>query len=401
MTTITHTSKHILDKNVKESILVLLVSLLTSVLAGSFLGVSNEILLLLPGLIILIPGSIDLRGSLFSALGSRLSSALHLGSIEHFSFHNNIVKKNISASLTLSVTTSSILGILAWFFSFGLGLETMSIWGFIFVSVIGGIISGLILMCITFAIAFKSFKKGWDPDNVTSPIISSIGDFITIPVLIMSAYLTLMLWNYVRAISIIILLVTISNFFLMLCKRQRHKSIVVQSLFPLLVGGILSSVSGIFLESNITHLVTLPGLLILIPAFIGQNGNIGNIFSSRIATKMHLGEIRVKLNKSAVKEIRNSYTLSFFIFPILAVLTFAMSFALNVATIPLHELIAFTLLAGLIVNSIIIVINFIMAEISYKWNLDPDNIVVPLISGIADIVGVICLLIILGAAGIF
>jgi len=354
MTTITHTSKHILDKNVKESILVLLVSLLTSVLAGSFLGVSNEILLLLPGLIILIPGSIDLRGSLFSALGSRLSSALHLGSIEHFSFHNNIVKKNISASLTLSVTTSSILGILAWFFSFGLGLETMSIWGFIFVSVIGGIISGLILMCITFAIAFKSFKKGWDPDNVTSPIISSIGDFITIPVLIMSA-------NYVRAISIIILLVTISNFFLMLCKRQRHKSIVVQSLFPLLVGGILSSVSGIFLESNITHLVTLPGLLILIPAFIGQNGNIGNIFSSRIATKMHLGEIRVKLNKSAVKEIRNSYTLSFFIFPILAVLTFAMSFALNVATIPLHELIAFTLLAGLIVNSIIIVCRLSLA----------------------------------------
>lgn len=394
-------SRTYLDKNVRQSISALLISVVASIVAGSFLGISDELLVLLPGLIILIPGAIDLRGATFSALGSRLSSSLHLGSVTHFSFSNRTVRKNVSASLTLSLTLSVILGISAWLFSRGIGLETMGVWTFIFISVFGGILSGVILMLITFFLSFKTFEKGWDPDNTTAPLIASVGDFITIPIMIFSAYLGLMLIDVIQGISILIILLAFANLYLMFWKKHDYKSIVVQSFFTLLVGSVLSSVSGVFLETNMANLLSIPALLILFPAFIGQNGNIGNIFSSRLATRMHLGELRIHLNKTMLKEIRNSYTLTIIIFPLLAFLAYIAAFLLGLATLGLTELIVFSLAAALLVNTIIIAINFVMGEIAYKWDLDPDNIVVPVMSGIADLVGVVCLLIILVVAGVF
>jgi len=78
------------SKSLKQSIIVLLISSITAIIAGLFLGYSKEILLILPGLIILLPGAIDMRGSIFAALGSRLSSSLHLGLVERFNIKNSL-----------------------------------------------------------------------------------------------------------------------------------------------------------------------------------------------------------------------------------------------------------------------------------------------------------------------
>ncbi|RKX70244.1 hypothetical protein DRP53_05580, partial [candidate division WOR-3 bacterium] len=76
------------------------VVILTSVgefFAGSILGRLHERLELIPGLIILVPAVMDLRGNIGTALGSRLSSALHLGIIgKHFTFDRFNIS-NISA----------------------------------------------------------------------------------------------------------------------------------------------------------------------------------------------------------------------------------------------------------------------------------------------------------------
>ena len=49
--------------------------------AGSILGKMHERLDLIPGLIILVPAIMGLRGNIGTALGSRLSASLHLGII--------------------------------------------------------------------------------------------------------------------------------------------------------------------------------------------------------------------------------------------------------------------------------------------------------------------------------
>ncbi|HQP71774.1 MAG TPA: magnesium transporter MgtE, partial [Methanoculleus sp.] len=57
----------------------LLVSAAVSSVAGIYLGSVRENLLLIPGLMVLLPSIIHIRGSIAGVLASRLSSAMHLG----------------------------------------------------------------------------------------------------------------------------------------------------------------------------------------------------------------------------------------------------------------------------------------------------------------------------------
>ena len=82
-------------KLLKESFTSLLLSAVTAVFAGIFLGTFKELFILLPGLIVLIPAAIGMRGNIFAALGSRLGSAFHLGTITRFSMKNPTIKNNI------------------------------------------------------------------------------------------------------------------------------------------------------------------------------------------------------------------------------------------------------------------------------------------------------------------
>jgi len=48
------------------------------------------------------------------------------------------------------------------------------------IAVFAGFLSGLILALLTVFVAVKSYARGWDPDNITSPTMATIGDFVTI-----------------------------------------------------------------------------------------------------------------------------------------------------------------------------------------------------------------------------
>ena len=89
-------------KTLKQAFSSLFLTILTSVLAGIILASSRDILLATPGLIILVPAILSMRGTIQGALGSRLGSALHLGLIKKFNFRDPIVRHNLLASILLS-----------------------------------------------------------------------------------------------------------------------------------------------------------------------------------------------------------------------------------------------------------------------------------------------------------
>jgi mgtE-like transporter len=81
------------------------------------------------------------------------------------------------------------------------------------ISVIAGVISNLIMLPITMFISFKSFQHGWDPDNITSPIIAAFGDLFTLPAIIMSLFILQLLsvnWIIKDAALIVIFLILAS-----------------------------------------------------------------------------------------------------------------------------------------------------------------------------------------------
>jgi mgtE-like transporter len=173
---------------VKQSLPLIVFCGLGAIVAGSTLGVMIDLLREIPGLIVIVPAIIALRGNISTAFGSRLGSAYHLGVIGADNLWNDELRQNILGSLVLSLFVSIIIGFLAYFTSFILGVYPNPI-KLISIVLIAGIVSALILNCMTIVIIYLVFKRGYDPDNITGPALATFGDIITMLSLFGSALL--------------------------------------------------------------------------------------------------------------------------------------------------------------------------------------------------------------------
>src|SRR5437870_12003839 len=82
----------------------LLVSSAGDLLAGLTLGAITHTLETLPGLLVLVPAAIGMRGNIFGALGSRFGTAIHTGTFTLSRRRDTVVGQNIIASLSLTLS---------------------------------------------------------------------------------------------------------------------------------------------------------------------------------------------------------------------------------------------------------------------------------------------------------
>lgn len=152
-------------------------SITGGLIAGILLAYLKEELLLVPGLLVLIPGFLEMRGSISGSLSSRLSSALHIGHITPKTENTPFLRENILAAFTLSLTTSIMLGLVsisATYIYFGVFYAKL-----ILIALIAAIISNIILIPSTVYLCFWLFRKGHDPDNVMGPYVTTMGDVVS------------------------------------------------------------------------------------------------------------------------------------------------------------------------------------------------------------------------------
>src|SRR3954464_7498694 len=127
-----------------QGLAALLVSSAGDLLAGLTLGAITHTLQALPGLLVLVPAAIGMRGNIFGALGSRLGTAIHTGTFRLSRRRDTVVGQNILASIALTLSVSLALAVLAKLVSIGFGLtDTISIADFVVISIIGGVISSI------------------------------------------------------------------------------------------------------------------------------------------------------------------------------------------------------------------------------------------------------------------
>ena len=160
----------------REILAVELISVSGGLLAGVALASMTNQIFLIPGLFILIPGFLEMRGSLGGSMAARLSSGLFLGVVRP-KMSDRTAKSNMLATAFLIMISSVILGIFAylassWFF----GIENMKI---IFISVIAGMVS-IIMTPLTVYTTMWVFRKGHDPNNIMGPYITTMGDVMSI-----------------------------------------------------------------------------------------------------------------------------------------------------------------------------------------------------------------------------
>jgi mgtE-like transporter len=135
-----------------------------------------------------------------------------------------------------------------------------------------------------------------------------------------------------------------------------------------------------------------PEIYIVYPALIDTTGDVGSIVGSTATTKLSLGAIQPSFSsiKQHKTEIGSAWTASVLLFALYSITSL---FSCGIAT--LNNLSAQTarlLITNILAVSIMVVIAYFVAIVTYRRGWDPDNFVIPIESSLADSVTTIALL---------
>ena len=386
-------------KEFKEPFVSLFLCTMGDLITGIVMGVFTSSLEMLPALIVLIPGAIGMRGNIFASLGSRLGTYLHTGQIEPGFKSSRILNQNISSSGVLTLLTSFYLGILATLIAKTIGLD-VSMLDLLLISVIAGLLSGVIMLLFSMLIAFFTYKRGWDPDNMTAPIITLIGDMVTLPLLFLSLNIVIKMSSLAKIfllISFIILTLLSIPYSISDKAKPYYRRILKESTPVLLACGFLGILSGTILGGNVEGLIAIPSILIMIPPFLEDGGAMGGILAARLSSALHLGAIKYdeKIPKEVLRLFLILHMLGLIIFTLIGSFAYLVSITLGIVTLPLHMMIIISITAGEILILIVNIITYNISIISFKKGIDPDNVTIPIITSVMDIMGVACLILVL------
>jgi len=167
-------------KIVRHGLPLLTICVLIEIFAGQILQGNQQKLLIFPIFLISIPVINGVSGNIGSILGARLASGLHLGIVE-LTIKDKNMQKNLVTSLFMGLVTYSILAILIYYIAH-FGNTQMNVGLIEFVSILlgTGVLLILIISMVSVLTAFWSFKRGLDPDDMVSPVVTTVGDTLGI-----------------------------------------------------------------------------------------------------------------------------------------------------------------------------------------------------------------------------
>ncbi|UCH88203.1 MAG: magnesium transporter [Thermoplasmata archaeon] len=170
-------------KIIKESIWLLTICILIEILAGQLLN-SQEDIIEIPIILAALPLINGIGGNLGSILGARLTSGLHVGYLKP-KYNDKILLGNVLNIIILAVIVFSILiGIMIVILPLTGVTISIPIFKFVIVIFCAGMIMTCLVVILGITSAFIAFKRGIDPDNVVTPIITTSGDMLGISIVI-------------------------------------------------------------------------------------------------------------------------------------------------------------------------------------------------------------------------
>ncbi|MCD6427630.1 MAG: magnesium transporter [Caldisericaceae bacterium] len=384
-----------IKKILYQSLTVLIFSVIGESITGSVLVGMKEKITLIPGLLIIVPALTDLRGNVGAAFGERLSTMLHLGIIKPKFAFSEIIKQNIFASFSLTAFVAFIIGMSAPLFSKLFHIKSSSPLTLSFISTSAGIISSLVLLPIVFFLVLAAYRHNIDPDNIVAPTLPVIGDIVTVSAIYLASIVALKFVK-VSAIPLIIALFLLTNGFKKrksFPKRYHYFPILKQSIPVLLICLSIGITSGIFLQSAEKTFALFPLMLSLVPQVIAQGGSIGGIVGSRVSTSLYLGTAKPFVwNKEVIKNFTAGIIMGVAIGPFIAVVSFIAGIVTKTPLVPFTKILVISSASMAILSILTGILAIYTAFFSFKIKLDPSNVVIPLITSMGDIAGVLVLL---------
>ena len=386
----------------RQSFVANLISSVTSLAAGIALVGMDHRIEAVEGLFILIPVSIGMRGNIFGALAARLGTSIHSGLFEVDFARSGLLFQNLYASVLLTATTSVAMGLLARSVAALLGIETISVWLLITVAFVGGVISSAVVLAVTVYLSIVSFRKGWDLDSVGAPLITTIGDIVTLPSILLASYIV-----GGRQIGTVIGIAAfaLGVFALVRGWTVDHETTrrIVRESFPVLsIAIVLDILAGTVVEPRLESVLAFPAVLLVIPGFLEKTGALGAILAARLGSKLHLGAVTPRARPDAAALLDGSivFVVGFVSYAVIALTTLIVAELIGAAYPGVLRFIAIVMTGGVLATVIAGVIGYYAATTTYRFGFDPDNHTIPLVTSGMDLLGVICLVIALIVFGV-
>ncbi len=359
----------------------------------------------IPALIILIPPSADMRGNVYGALGSRLGSYLHMGKIEPKLKIDPIISENLTASLFLVLLISLVNGLVCSYLASLIGIERFTLnsaLSLMVVSVLATVLSALFMIPSTLVISICSYRRGWDPDHITSPLVTLAGDMVTMPLIYLSVEAVL---GMPLSLKVSIILAVFAFMILLLVKSERGfvaRRIVREMLVILSVCAVIDYGAGTLLGDKLESFITIAGILTIIPPFLEDGGVLGCILAAKVSSWLHLGEIEPKaIPERDVKDLfLMNHVLGLVVFTMVGIIGQTVNVILHIKTVSLIEMLTITVFAGQILTLMLNFVSYELTVLSYRVGLDPDNVGIPIITSIMDLLGTGTLVAVLKLFGI-
>jgi len=171
---------------------------------------------------------------------------------------------------------------------------------------------------------------------------------------------------------------------------------ITRALLPvLLVLTALELLSGLTLESFEATLTEYPSLLVLVPAVIGTAGNLGSVLSARLATAFHLGLLSFDPgNERLVGNATTTLLLAVTVFPVVGGGAWVVTRVTGRARLAPGTVVTVAVVSGVVLAVLAVVVTVLAAYGAYRFELDPDDVVIPTVTNVCDVLGVVVLLVV-------
>ncbi len=369
-----------------------LASLVTSVVGEFFYGYLlvyiRQYILAYPAITTLIPVIANLRGGLYSTLASRASTRLHLG-YPLKSLRDKWVIEQHLAIYTVKCCIVAYVSLIAALAARTRGISFTELFYATFTALS---LAQIIMMPTTILLARESFRKGWDPDHVLTPIVALLGDATAIPTLLVA----IIIYHKYRlhvilAIPLILLAINLAPIIYGFLKRaiRMQFGISTEIGVSLAISVAIEVVTGKLFTMHRQALVTQAYLLGALPVLMQAGGGVSSITASKMATELHVGTYPPRFTPSrrilwfALHNLI-VYVPTYFISGLIGFASFLGT--VGRTAIPYFiPAIKASMLIGLMVQPLILLFTHSLSVLAFKLKVDPDNTTIPILTALMDV----------------
>lgn len=171
---------------------------------------------------------------------------------------------------------------------------------------------------------------------------------------------------------------------------------ITRAMVPVLL--VLTTIeigSGLVLGTFEADLLRYPSLLILVPVTIGTAGNLGSILAARLSTAFHLGTLSFAVDDDRLLgNALATVALALTVFPVVGVGAWGFGALTGGPALSLPTVFAVAVTSGAILSVLAVFVTLVATYVAYRIELDPDDVVIPVVTNTCDVMGVVVLFIV-------